>query len=156
MVNASHSSNILVIGYGNTLRNDDGIGRYVVEKLPSQPNVKTLSVHQLTPELATDIAEATGVIFVDVTITEETTVITQPLTPSPSPSPSPLGHSSDPQSLLFLTQTLYNRLPLAWWVLIPGVDFAYGETFSEITQACLPVAIQSIENLIQTLQKSGS
>ncbi|MGK7931426.1 MAG: hydrogenase maturation protease [Microcystaceae cyanobacterium] len=154
MIQSSYFSDILVIGYGNTLRNDDGIGRYVVEQLSPQPNVKILSVHQLTPELAAEMAGAKGVIFVDVTITEETTVMTQPLTPSSSTSS--LGHSSHPQSLLTLTQTLYNHLPLAWWILIPGRDFAYGETFSEITQACIPVAIQTIENLIKTLQKSGS
>ncbi|MGK7945485.1 MAG: hydrogenase maturation protease [Microcystaceae cyanobacterium] len=154
MVQSSNPSDILVIGYGNTLRKDDGIGRYVVEKLTPQPHLKILSVHQLTPELAAEMAQAKGVIFVDVTISQDTTVITQPLTPKPSTTS--LGHSSDPQSLLALTQTLYDHLPLAWWVLIPGVDFAYGETFSDITQACLPVALETLEHLIQTLKKSGS
>jgi hydrogenase maturation protease len=149
MMNYPDSPQILVIGYGNTLRKDDGIGRYVVEHLSPQPYLKVLSVHQLTPELAADIAEVKGVIFVDVVISSETKVQTQLLTPNLNPSS--FGHSLHPEALLSLTQTLYQTIPVAWWVLIPGQDFAFGESFSEQTQACIPEAMEILENLLKTL-----
>lgn len=147
MMNYPESPQILVIGYGNTLRKDDGIGRYLVEQLSPQPDLKILSVHQLTPELAADIAEVKSVIFVDVTISPENRIKTQPLTPSLNLSS--LGHSLHPEALLSLTQTLYQTVPIAWWVLIPGEDFTFGETFSPLTQTCIPEGIETLKNLIE-------
>ncbi len=58
----------LVIGYGNELRRDDGIGPRVARAVADWdiPGVRALAVHQLTPELAVDIAQAKEVVFVDV------------------------------------------------------------------------------------------
>jgi Ni,Fe-hydrogenase maturation factor len=41
----------LVIGYGNTIRSDDGAGQAVAEALATHalPGVRTQTVHQLTP-----------------------------------------------------------------------------------------------------------
>ncbi|MGF1587982.1 MAG: hydrogenase maturation protease [Pleurocapsa sp.] len=60
----------LVIGYGNTLRSDDGAGQSAANQIAAWglPNVRSLAVHQLTPELAEDIANADTVIFVDAVI----------------------------------------------------------------------------------------
>jgi hydrogenase maturation protease len=62
------SARPLVIGYGNTLRRDDGVGVRVAELLAVDPRMEgadILAVHQLTPELAIDVGEATLVVFVD-------------------------------------------------------------------------------------------
>ena len=59
---------VLVIGYGNDLRCDDGIGQKVAKELnlnSSFTNLKSLAVSQLTPELAETIVKADIVIFVD-------------------------------------------------------------------------------------------
>ncbi len=42
---------VLVIGYGNTLRSDDGAGKRVAELVAEWQllNVRSLLVHQLTP-----------------------------------------------------------------------------------------------------------
>jgi hydrogenase maturation protease len=141
---------MLVIGYGNTLRSDDGAGFRVAELIKHQqnPKIRALAVHQLTPELAEDISQARGVIFVDATLTESTGVTVQSLT-STSESGT-LGHYADPRSLLNLTQMLYPVVPLAWWILIPGVNFGFGETFSEITEAGIKQALREIESLINS------
>jgi len=59
----------LLIGYGNTLRSDDGAGQKIANIVSewNLPQWRSLSVHQLTPELALDIAQADLVIFVDAT-----------------------------------------------------------------------------------------
>jgi Ni,Fe-hydrogenase maturation factor len=65
------SARVLVIGYGNTLRRDDGVGVRVAEAVAADPrfaHVRVLAVHQLTPELALDIGSASLVIFVDADV----------------------------------------------------------------------------------------
>jgi Ni,Fe-hydrogenase maturation factor len=54
--NNSLQSAILVIGYGNELRGDDAIGQWVA---------RAVAAHQLTPELAEDLAHTDYAVFVD-------------------------------------------------------------------------------------------
>ena len=61
---------LLVIGYGNTLRGDDGVGPRVaeaVEKL-NLPGVRTLVCQQLSPEHADPISRVRKVVFVDAIV----------------------------------------------------------------------------------------
>ena len=46
----------LVIGYGNTLRSDDGVGVWIAGQLAvlHLPNVDVRTCHQLFPELSSD------------------------------------------------------------------------------------------------------
>ncbi|MCL4804536.1 MAG: hydrogenase maturation protease, partial [Anaerolineae bacterium] len=61
-------NDFLVIGYGNPLRGDDGVGWRVVEALEESLSASSLiAVHQLTPELAGTISEVGQVVFVDAT-----------------------------------------------------------------------------------------
>ncbi len=65
----------LVIGYGNTLRSDDGAGPFVARALEARvpAGTRILDAHQLTPEMAIDISVATRVVFVDaIDATRET------------------------------------------------------------------------------------
>ena len=64
---ATIEAEVLVIGYGNTLRGDDGVGPRVVEAIGTLglPGVRTLICPLLTPELADPISRAEKVIFVD-------------------------------------------------------------------------------------------
>jgi hydrogenase maturation protease len=137
---------ILLIGYGNALRGDDQAGLILAETIArawqsDQVAVKQLSVHQLTPELALDIAqpEITAVVFVDA----------QAVTPgalSPrvqmqslnvgAQSPS-LGHHLYPASLLIYAHLLYDRCPPAWLVTVPAIDFSYGGGLSHLAQQAL-------------------
>ena len=142
----------LVIGYGNTLRCDDGVGQKVAETVANWnlENVRSLARHQLTPELAEDIAKANTVIFVDaVAISPETPLEIEVQTLEGSQiDPSSLGHSSNPRSLLGLTQALYGKIPPAYWILIPGVNFGFGEQLSPTTEQGLIVALEKIKLLL--------
>jgi Ni,Fe-hydrogenase maturation factor len=62
---------ILVIGYGNTLRRDDGVGVRAAEMMAADArfaDVEVLTTYQLTPELSLDIATASLVVFVDADV----------------------------------------------------------------------------------------
>jgi hydrogenase maturation protease len=59
---------ILVVGYGNALRTDDGFGWHAAEILAADPRLDGATVlarHQLTPELALDFIRATFVVLID-------------------------------------------------------------------------------------------
>ena len=89
---------ILIIAYGNDLREDDGAGLVLAEQLASVWQVKGLTVQsvavqQLAPELAADIAgeDVTAVIFVDTRMTTspfDLSVAVVPLQPGTELSPS--------------------------------------------------------------------
>ena len=58
----------LVVGYGNPLRGDDGVGWHAAAALAADPRLADTDVitgHQLTPKLAEDIAKARLAVLVD-------------------------------------------------------------------------------------------
>ena len=143
--------NFLVIGYGNSLRSDDGAGQKIAEQIAEWqlPQVRSLARHQLTPELAADIAQADLVIFIDAVATNPEhplSVQIQPL--QPADELNILGHSSNPRSLIALTQTVYGKVVSAYWILIPAVNFDFGEEFSSVTQSGVNMALKQIKELI--------
>jgi hydrogenase maturation protease len=121
----------LVIGYGNTLRGDDGVGPLVAEQVDtwSLRNVRSFSVHQLTPELAADIAQAEVVYFVDACMGRSQTSI-EPI--ELVEVTSRLDHFWSPSVLLHLAKTLYDADPVAYRILIPAIQFDYSERLSAI------------------------
>ena len=60
----------LVVGIGNELRSDDGVGIRVVRALPARRGVETTIVHQLTPDLVEALGRAERVLFVDAHASE--------------------------------------------------------------------------------------
>lgn len=152
-VDSSSFGSILIIGYGNSLRSDDAAGRQVAEAIAQQqwPGVQSLSLHQLTPELAEALSQAEAAIFVDAIASQSLNIAVQSL--EPATINANWSHAADPRSLLALAQALYGTAPPAWWVLIPGVNFALGETLSTVTQAAILEAISIIEQLVNSISK---
>jgi Ni,Fe-hydrogenase maturation factor len=98
---------ILLIGYGNELCSDDGVGQRVSDLIASWKirNLYTLCVHQLTPELAELLAKFDVTIFVDAypaTVAQDVQVCSIEL----ADHNVIMGHSSNPGYLLALTQAL--------------------------------------------------
>lgn len=141
-----NNTEVLIIGYGNTLRGDDGVGVRVAETIAQLEweGVRSLWVHQLTPELAEDISQAKMVIFVDAVVSEALEIRAIEAVEEGGK----VGHYQDPRSLLLLTKAVYGAIPLAWWVLIPGVNFEFGEELSPITQGYMKDAIEQIKKLL--------
>ncbi|HIK11647.1 MAG TPA: hydrogenase maturation protease [Oscillatoriaceae cyanobacterium M33_DOE_052] len=140
---------VVVIGYGNTLRRDDGAGQKVAEAVAARgwENVLSLAVHQLTPELAAEIATADKAIFADASPDAKTVEVREIADNFRENLPfSP--HTSDPKGLLSLTKLLYDKNPKAWWVLIPALDFEFGEELSPVTVTGIIDAVAKIEQLI--------
>jgi hydrogenase maturation protease len=147
---------ILIIGYGNPLRSDDGVGQRLADLVARQQwhKVRSLCVFQLTPELAEEIAQVKAVIFIDAIASESRQqVIVERL--EPLTTGTELGHLGNPRSLLALTQAIYGCLPSAWGVFIPGINFAIGDQLSPATEKFLLDALQEIDKLVMALNDNS-
>ena len=134
---------LLAIGYGNRLRGDDGVGPLVTERVAARhwPQVRSLSVHQLTPELAAEIADADVVWFVDAWANGNELIL-QKL--SANATTTSLNHGWSPSILLHLAKSLYGAEPVAYQLLIPAIQFDYGETLSAIACSGVKWAVRAI------------
>jgi hydrogenase maturation protease len=151
-VNESRTTNqpagFLVIGYGNTLRGDDGVGPRVAEAVAAMnlPGVRTLVCQMLTPELADQISQARVVIFVDAAVDAPREVQLRKL--EPNDSSQLMAHAADPRTMLALARDVYGRAPQAWWLTIPAMKLDFTEDLSPETQRGFKEAVEKIKTLL--------
>jgi hydrogenase maturation protease len=129
----------LLIGYGNPLRGDDGVGWLLASQLTPTGTTRIIAAHQLVPEMAEAVSQASEVLFVDAEVGPEPgrwSVI--PARPEPGQTLSALGHHLTPGRLLALAQTLYGAAPNGRVLAVAGADFGYGEGFSAPVEDALP------------------
>jgi len=142
---------VLIIGYGNPLRADDGVGWRMAcrlgELVRDEP-FEVLAVHQLTPELAEPISRAELVIFVDASHNGlpgswkcERLVLNTALA-------STLAHHFTPASLLGYAQAVFQASPPALVVSVAGESFSYREQLTPAVEAALPQVIEHIHGQI--------
>ncbi len=138
----------LVIGIGNPLRGDDGVGWRLLAELEAAAPVtgRTLRrVQQLTPELAADLAAAERVLFVDAWLAppgagprlREETAEAGGAHGGPAAAGS---HHLTPAALLAMASLLFGRRPPAAQLLVPAVVLDHGDDLSAATKALLPAA----------------
>jgi hydrogenase maturation protease len=144
----------LVIGYGNDLRGDDGLGRRAAEAVADWqlPGVEVLSVHQLTPELAEPLAHTDFALFLDAH-PAQTDPDLRVQSVSSSRSESGVGHSADPACLLACADHWFGRRPASWSITMPAVDFAFGAPLSPIGAHALAEGLRTIRALIESVQR---
>ena len=137
----------LVIGYGNTLRRDDGVGPRVAERIAALglPGVQAMACALLTPELAEAVARARVVVFVDAAVNGSPQVQLRSLEPA-GPSRI-LAHAADPRGLLTQAHDLFGRAPPAWWLTIPVQDLGIGEELSALARRGLEIAVEEVLGL---------
>jgi len=133
-MNESASGRTLIIGIGNPLRSDDGLGWVVAEQLAQDGDMdcEIQAVHQLTPELAQWVAIADRVIIIDASrdgVPGELRVY--PLALSGYP-PGRGSHAITPEELALLAECIYGRCAPIIIVTMAGADFSLGEGFSSI------------------------
>jgi hydrogenase maturation protease len=145
---SSQAESVWVIGYGNTLRRDDGVGPKVADAVAALalPGVQALACPQLTPELAEPISQARLVVFVDAAVDLPREVRFRKLTPAESSQI--MAHAADPRTMLALARDVFGRAPEAWWLTIPAEDLGFGEELSAAAKAGLKNALDKILELV--------
>ncbi|MGB7084995.1 MAG: hydrogenase maturation protease [Phormidesmis sp.] len=153
------SSRFLIIGYGNELRGDDAVGPRVADIVANWhlPSVKSISVHQLTPELVNDISATDYVIFVDACSGTSCarTVQLDPIVVGDHSSRTLAAndtHSCNPLALLHLTEQLCSHTPQAWFLQVPIESFGFGKDLSSTTKRGCDQAVRTIEQFLKTYQ----
>ncbi len=137
----------LVIGYGNDLRSDDGAGIRAATMIATQsPQSRVIIAHQLTPDLADDIATAAHVVFVDAYEAQEAgaKLRVEKISTTDAGNASVIGHHGDPAGLIQLADQLFGTVPDAWIVGIPAFSLDAGETISTETLHMIDEAVALI------------
>lgn len=134
----------LIIGYGNILRGDDGAGYRLAEQLLTvvpADRARVLAVHQLTPELALDIAseDIEQVLFLDIDRHQYKSVVVRRL--NLKAATGSCGHQLSPELLLQMAATLYGYMPKGWLLTIAAEQTDFGGSFSASTRTALPEAL---------------
>jgi hydrogenase maturation protease len=140
------ASDILIIGCGNELRGDDGLGPCIARAIGERhwPGVRTLAVHQLTPELAPCIAASRLVVFIDAAVSGAEVSVT-PV--EAGPAEQAFTHQGSAAGLMMLAAALYGRCPSAWQVAVCGSDFHHGRSISAASEPRIGKALAAIERL---------
>ena len=142
---------ILVIGYGNTLRRDDGVGPRVADAVAALalPGLRALACPLLTPELADPVSRACVAIFVDAAVDAPREVQLRQL--APADSSQVMAHAASPATLLALARDVFGHAPEAWWLTIPVEDLGMGEELSPLAQRGCEIALQEVKRCAANL-----
>ncbi len=122
---------MLVLGFGNPARRDDGLGPAVVTELEKRriPGLVTISEYQLAVEHARDAADHDAIIFADSHPQCREPFELHPVAPSDSePQTCFTSHVLTPEQIVKLTADLFNRRPRSYLLAIKGYSF---EPFEE-------------------------
>ena len=129
----------LLIGFGNEMRGDEGLGPRLVREVArwNNPGLEVVYPRQLTPELAERMSAADAVLFIDAVRRQPDICMrrVQPGTERYDP------HALDPVGLLALTSALYGARPPAWLLTIPGDRFSFSRELSEVGKGRLEEAV---------------
>lgn len=139
---------ILVYGYGNPGRQDDGLGEALVSKLEQAPipDVDTDSNYQLNIEDAHTIAEYDVAIFVDATLSEGETFSFKEIEPSLEITFT--THAMAPDSILALCGDISEKVPHAYILAIKGYEWEFMEKMSDEANKNLEAAWSFLEPLL--------
>jgi hydrogenase maturation protease len=143
---------VLVIGYGNPTRVDDGVGYHVAEEFKNttydRDLVDVIATRELMPSVIQPASRGGLVIFINVTtMGKPGTVREQEVSPEEHLD-GILNCELTPASLLSACQVVYKRCPAAVLLSITGEDFGFGGQLSPKVQAALPKIVDRINHLI--------
>lgn len=149
----------LILGYGNRDRQDDGVAWHILLALKGAlnlPNPELIAEDfdsnidpslvfqlQLMPEQAEYLAEFDRVLFIDAhtgAVPEE--VNWQDV--SSAFQNSPLTHHMTPETLVSITEAIYNKKPEATLLSVRGYEFEFSQELSKKTGSLVDLALSRI------------
>jgi hydrogenase maturation protease len=143
---------ILVLGYGNPGRQDDGLGPAVaaaIEKLAWR-NVTAYDNYQLVIEDAIDVAEHDIVWFVDAARIGPAPYFVSDI--SAAPGIEFTSHLIRPEVILAIAKQYYCRSPQAFLLGVRGYEFEFTEELTVGAAHNLHAAFAMLSDRIRVLQ----
>lgn len=143
---------IVVAGYGNPLRRDDGAGWRVAAEVARRwgERVTVLIGQQPLPEWAETLSQAELAFIVDAALQEGDTPRLRRLR-STRTEPALGAHGFGPEHLLGLTQAVYGRAPDAYLLLLPAERLDFGEDLSPRTARAARLALGLLDRHLAAL-----
>lgn len=139
---------ILLVGLGNPLCRDDGVGYRAALELESQ-GFPAIALTQPLPELAHDLAQAERVIFLDADVSLPPGEISlRAACPTESET---LSHNLAPEGLLALAGVVSGRIPASHVLSLGVADLSYGEGFSPQVAAAFAEYLRQAQALLEDL-----
>jgi hydrogenase maturation protease len=116
---------VLLLGFGNPARGDDGLGPALCREAASWrlPGLTVECDYQLGIEDAVDLSQHRAVIFADAAASGPEPFGFRPLRPARSLSFS--SHAASPGEVLLLCRRLFRAAPKATLLSIRGYDFGH-------------------------------
>ena len=148
---------ILIYGYGNPGRQDDGLGIALVEQLEIWAKAAGMaglvfdSNYQLNAEDALAVAECRAVVFVDAT--KETKAPFEFLKLAPQSKIAFSTHAMSPEAVLALADELYGARPPAWLLAIRGYEWEPNEPPTPAALANLAAACAYLQEWLKGLHR---
>ncbi len=142
---------ILIIGYGNPFKSDDGLGWHAAGLLRQQfssSDIRVVQTHQLTPEMAEEASEVELALFIDARQGGQPGQLAcETLSENAQPTAG-YSHDFSPASILNLARELYGKQPRAYLLTLTGQNFGDGDLLSEPVSAALPNLVAKVKSLI--------
>lgn len=150
----SKSLKILLYGYGNPGRQDDGLGVELINRI--EPWIQTKGLHevyadsnyQLNIEDADAIADKDLVIFADASVEDIDDFIFTKVEPSDAHVEFTM-HSVSSAFVLDLCKKLYNRHPEVYLLHIRGYEWDFKEGLTEKATGNLMKALEKVKQIIE-------
>jgi hydrogenase maturation protease len=149
----------MVVGYGNSLRSDDGVGPAVAARLAGDPRMAGViirSEHQLTPELSADASGASLLVLIDAGTGEAPgEVSVRHLEPSPlDEGGTAWTHHLDPPALVGLARELWGSAPPVVLVSIGPASLEMGEGLSAIVAQAVTRAADLVATVVEAHRRA--
>ncbi|MEI8340631.1 MAG: hydrogenase maturation protease [Verrucomicrobiota bacterium] len=138
---------VLIIGCGNPLRGDDGLGWVAsdcLEAVLNDSSVAIIKTQQLTPELAEPASQVDLVIIIDASHAGRPGSWKRAEIEASKNGTGKLGHHFTPAGLLAYVAALYKRTPRMLLVSVAGASFDCMETLSPTVESVLPEVVRHI------------
>ena len=143
------AAKVLLIGYGNPGRRDDGLGPALADAVEELriPFLTVDSNYQLCVEDAEAVAHHDVVIFADADTSGPEPFSFKPVIPKPTLGFS--SHSLDPPALLAMSRELFGANTEAYLLGIRGYEFdEFNESLTEKAEHNMAIALNFLQSLL--------
>jgi len=149
---------VLIVGYGNPLRGDDGVGPEAARRLAAElhdPDIEILVELQLKPELAELMSRAEIAIFIDARADGRPGEVRVEEV-APGEPEQTFTHQFAPPMLLMTAQILYSKIPRTFLVSIGGENFELSEGLSDAVESAIPEVLATVRRLATPSSEPGA
>jgi len=140
-----------VIGYGNPLRSDDGIGWALaeqLEKICSDPDLEIQTFIQLVPEMAARFKDFERIVFIDAAVKGLPGEISIVNWTEGRNYDQASTHEFDIGDLVRFSEINQSDLPELFLFTVSGSDFSVGDTLSAVVRDKAPNILKTLEKLV--------